>query len=333
MKIYHGGCHGCRSQEYYGAGRCQGCQYRNAIWQLPNLFTKYQPELTREKIMREFKVEVPEGHEIDKDNSTFEKIVFKKAKTLPAFPFWGWIGIWSRDGNYSDGQGLCHILSETSCDYHLDKNSSTMKWGASSKKSFKRVATHAEIKAHLSLMAANKGLVSGCDFVSVGCMHKKVLGSGVDGFDSSDGDYTYKDDSLYADQLCLNGWAVYKEGKWAEVIEAPSLFVPETVGIHGGDCPALIFNDGLHELYWDEDELSWDTICGKFENGNDGESYLITPDAPEVGDMVFSGTDQEIDDPSNYGFYLGFGRSVAVNHQCLGFDLESDFDLRKVERV
>lgn len=33
--------------------------------------------------MKEFKIEVPEGHEIDKEKSTFEKIVFKKKDELP----------------------------------------------------------------------------------------------------------------------------------------------------------------------------------------------------------------------------------------------------------
>lgn len=32
--------------------------------------------------MKEFKVEIPEGYEIDKEKSTFEKIVFKKKKAV-----------------------------------------------------------------------------------------------------------------------------------------------------------------------------------------------------------------------------------------------------------
>lgn len=33
---------------------------------------------------KEFKIQMPEGYEIDKENSTFEKIVFKKIeKELP----------------------------------------------------------------------------------------------------------------------------------------------------------------------------------------------------------------------------------------------------------
>jgi len=33
--------------------------------------------------MKTFKIEIPEGYEIDKDKSTFENIVFKEAKGLP----------------------------------------------------------------------------------------------------------------------------------------------------------------------------------------------------------------------------------------------------------
>ena len=33
---------------------------------------------------KEFKIEVPDGYEVDKENSTFEKIIFKKVeKELP----------------------------------------------------------------------------------------------------------------------------------------------------------------------------------------------------------------------------------------------------------
>ena len=33
--------------------------------------------------MKELKIEVPQGYEIDKEKSTFEKIVFKKVEDLP----------------------------------------------------------------------------------------------------------------------------------------------------------------------------------------------------------------------------------------------------------
>jgi hypothetical protein len=33
--------------------------------------------------MKTFKIEIPEGYEINQEKSTFEKIVFKKNKKLP----------------------------------------------------------------------------------------------------------------------------------------------------------------------------------------------------------------------------------------------------------
>ena len=38
--------------------------------------------LKKNCIMKELKIEVPEGYEIDKENSSFEKIVFKKKKEI-----------------------------------------------------------------------------------------------------------------------------------------------------------------------------------------------------------------------------------------------------------
>ena len=36
--IHHGGCLDCVSQEKYGPGRCDGCQYKRPRWSLPDLF-------------------------------------------------------------------------------------------------------------------------------------------------------------------------------------------------------------------------------------------------------------------------------------------------------
>lgn len=38
--IYHGGCHGCNSQLLHGLHRCDGCQYKNANWDKPDLKDK-----------------------------------------------------------------------------------------------------------------------------------------------------------------------------------------------------------------------------------------------------------------------------------------------------
>ena len=47
---------------------------------------------------KEFKIQVPEGYEIDRENSTFEKIVFKKVEKLPK----KWEELWSVKGFYVD---------------------------------------------------------------------------------------------------------------------------------------------------------------------------------------------------------------------------------------
>lgn len=40
--IFHGGCHGCKSQLALGVKRCLDCQYYNADWSKPNLHTEKQ---------------------------------------------------------------------------------------------------------------------------------------------------------------------------------------------------------------------------------------------------------------------------------------------------
>jgi hypothetical protein len=40
MKIYHGGCLGCKKQYKYGRNYCNMCQYKNANWSLPDLSSK-----------------------------------------------------------------------------------------------------------------------------------------------------------------------------------------------------------------------------------------------------------------------------------------------------
>lgn len=50
--------------------------------------------------MKEFKIEVPKGYEIDKEKSTFERIVFKEAKpTLPQ----SWEGLGEISGLFIEG--------------------------------------------------------------------------------------------------------------------------------------------------------------------------------------------------------------------------------------
>lgn len=58
--------------------------------------------------MREFKIEIPNGFEIDKNNSTFEKIVFKEIKKdLPK----AWEDLELFDGYYKDGNCKINFTS------------------------------------------------------------------------------------------------------------------------------------------------------------------------------------------------------------------------------
>lgn len=49
---------------------------------------------------KEFKIQVPEGYEIDRENSTFEKIVFKRVEDLPK----SWEDLKSMNGFYVSSQ-------------------------------------------------------------------------------------------------------------------------------------------------------------------------------------------------------------------------------------
>lgn len=35
--LFHGGCLNCKSQEFYGLNRCEGCMFREPNWSLPEL--------------------------------------------------------------------------------------------------------------------------------------------------------------------------------------------------------------------------------------------------------------------------------------------------------
>lgn len=63
---------------------------------------------------KEFKIQVPEGYEIDKENSTFEKIVFKKIeKELPK----SWRELNNITGYYVDKDGKVYNCINFSTDY------------------------------------------------------------------------------------------------------------------------------------------------------------------------------------------------------------------------
>lgn len=55
MEIFHGGCHGCISQDQFPIERCAGCQYFDADWSLPDLSIKPEDIKRKERqdIIRE----------------------------------------------------------------------------------------------------------------------------------------------------------------------------------------------------------------------------------------------------------------------------------------
>ena len=61
---------------------------------------------------KELKIEVPQGYEIDKENSTFEKIVFKKIADLPE----SWENLIKIDGYYVSSQSDIKYCYENCAD-------------------------------------------------------------------------------------------------------------------------------------------------------------------------------------------------------------------------
>lgn len=58
--------------------------------------------------MKEIKIEVPEGYEIDKENSTFESIIFKEKSKLPV----SWKKLGKVKGWYVTSMGFVYELGE-----------------------------------------------------------------------------------------------------------------------------------------------------------------------------------------------------------------------------
>ena len=73
-------------------------------WEYPGILLremdllKEQFKILKKMETKEFKIRVPEGYEIDRGNSTFEKIDFKKVEKLPK----KWEELWSVRGFYVD---------------------------------------------------------------------------------------------------------------------------------------------------------------------------------------------------------------------------------------
>ena len=55
---YHGGCNGCSRLIFDNQSKCSGCQYYDADWTKPNLFTTkfIKPETFLEKIIRKLSI-------------------------------------------------------------------------------------------------------------------------------------------------------------------------------------------------------------------------------------------------------------------------------------
>ncbi len=47
VRIFHGGCHNCESQEQHGLYRCRGCRYFKAEWKKPNLYLPKKKDLMK----------------------------------------------------------------------------------------------------------------------------------------------------------------------------------------------------------------------------------------------------------------------------------------------
>lgn len=92
MKIFHGGCHGCTNQGFFGFEKCRECQYYpendQCDWSKPNNFSdaeirrvhdhvsdKYYALKSDEKL-----VHVHRGYELDENGEPFQPLVTEIAK-------------------------------------------------------------------------------------------------------------------------------------------------------------------------------------------------------------------------------------------------------------
>lgn len=69
--------------------------------------------------MKQLKIEVPEGYEIDREKSTFENIIFKKKDSLPE----RWEDLKSISGYYVSSHSDVSFLEEGNFKYAYDPNS------------------------------------------------------------------------------------------------------------------------------------------------------------------------------------------------------------------
>lgn len=67
---------------------------------------------------KEFKIQVPEGYEIDKEKSTFEKIIFKRVQDLPK----SWEEVGTIKGWFTDNMCSVEYYSEGKSNDSRDRN-------------------------------------------------------------------------------------------------------------------------------------------------------------------------------------------------------------------
>lgn len=68
---------------------------------------------------KEMKIQVPEGYEIDKENSTFENIIFRKAERKPPKK---WEDLENVNGHYADSWGDVRCYYGVNTPDHTNKN-------------------------------------------------------------------------------------------------------------------------------------------------------------------------------------------------------------------
>lgn len=65
MKVFHGGCLGCVNQAIKGIGYCDGCQYRRADWNLPNLYRDNEDLLELKKLYEDIFIKKNNSNQLE----------------------------------------------------------------------------------------------------------------------------------------------------------------------------------------------------------------------------------------------------------------------------
>ncbi len=101
---------------------------------------------------------------------------------------------------------------DVDCIVYYEDGGSDYYYSEHSHKPFCRLATEDEIKAQLVKEAKERGYGQGVRIKSLKLSTSITL---------TDNRVNYHS---YDDSLCMNGWMIYKDGKWAEIIKEPKPF-------------------------------------------------------------------------------------------------------------